>query len=84
MNYLIKEGELILYVHITTLIQVISLADSWAGWNVPKSLKCYLHCLNSHLLISHSTRKFFFFVKISERTAWHSEVQLLENISASS
>lgn len=39
MNYLIKEGKLILYIHITILIQMISLADSWAGWNVPKSLK---------------------------------------------
>lgn len=39
MNYLIKEGKLILYIHITILIQMISLADSWAGWNVLKSLK---------------------------------------------
>lgn len=39
MNYLIKGDELILYIHITTLIQVISSVDSRAGWNVPKSLK---------------------------------------------
>lgn len=39
MDYLIKGGKLILYICITTLIQVISYAYSWAGWKVLKSLK---------------------------------------------
>lgn len=39
MNYLIKGTEIILYICITAPIQVISLADSWAGWNASKSLK---------------------------------------------